>query len=112
MYNEGTPKKMTPNDAWHAFRGWASSHLAYMEGENMVTYTDLGFELKGPNDIFQIDLKNKIQVLYWAIQLKSVFVADIAVLDISNSHRNMLEYSMGKKFHNRRGPIILVLRRA
>ncbi|NCS96961.1 MAG: hypothetical protein GW762_00005, partial [Candidatus Pacebacteria bacterium] len=78
MFNEGSPKKMMPTDAWHAFKSWASCHLAYMAGDDMVTYNDLGYVLKGQDDIFQIDLKNKNQLLYWAIQLKSEFMADIA----------------------------------
>ena len=108
---EGVALPSKPIQIWGSFKDWASSHLYQTDGERLITYTDLGYRLLHKSDVFQLSSKvHKAQLVYWAVQLESRFVADTVVLAVPHTHLGLAEFGLQKKFDRRR-PVMMILRR-
>ena len=107
--NEAEPAVYKSNCAWKAFSTWAPCHKV-CDPRITQTYFQLGYRLKSKADIFQVDVRDQQQLLYWSIQATAQFVADTVVKLVPQTHKRLLEFALQKKFACR-GPIIMILRR-
>lgn len=106
------PRRVSRSELLNAFFCWAANHAVCPKAchRTVVTFADLGFELKSLNDIFQLDPNVKGELQNWAIRVEQKFVADTAIVQLPATQRILLEASTGKKFRAK-GAIIMILRK-
>lgn len=110
--NEAQASRPSTEQIFSAFMMWASHHLAYVDDEGCpVTYADLGYELRGPEDIFQWPARSVSQQLAAAVYLQSQFIADTVYLEVPECYYGTIQRYIGIKFQYRQGPVVMVLRK-